>query len=95
MSQTVMIEALGQGVLARARALDNVFGWMKPEGIDGKRVVVLLGDTPVQLDLVERAVHSRCSWTWWSGRCIRCPGLRGSTLQRGLWQIMARTTGVR
>jgi len=58
MSQTVMIEALGQGVLARAQALDSVFSWMKPEGIDGKRVVVLLGDTPVQLDLVEWALNS-------------------------------------
>jgi hypothetical protein len=58
MSQTVMIEALGQGVLARAQALDNVFGWMKPQGLDGKRVLVLLGDIPVQLDVVERTVQS-------------------------------------
>ena len=58
MSQTVMIEALGQGTLARAQALDNVFGWMKPQGLDGKRVLVLLGDIPVQPDLVERTVRS-------------------------------------
>ncbi|MCX6087163.1 MAG: hypothetical protein NTW63_05400, partial [Caldiserica bacterium] len=58
MSQTVMIEALGKGTLARTQALDNVFRWMEPQGLDGKRVLVLLGDIPVRLDLVERTVRT-------------------------------------
>jgi len=58
MSQTVMIEALGQEIDARTQALDNVFNWMEPQGIDGKRVLVLLGDLPVRLDLVERTVRT-------------------------------------
>lgn len=58
MSERVMIEALGQGSDARARALDNVFDWMTPQGLEGKRVVVLLGDMPVKLDLVEKTVLS-------------------------------------
>lgn len=58
MSQTVMIEALGPGPDARTRALDNVFSWMEPHGLDGKRVVVLLGDTPVGQDLMERTVKA-------------------------------------
>ena len=58
MSQTVMIEALGQGIDARTQALDNVFHWMEPQGLNGKRVLVLLGDIPAPLDLVERAVRT-------------------------------------
>lgn len=58
MSQTVMIEALGKGTLARTQAIDNVFRWMEPQGLDGKRVLVLLGDIPVRLDLVERTVRT-------------------------------------
>lgn len=58
MSQKVMIEALGQGTRARAQALDNVFHWMEPHGLDGRRVLVLLGDVPVRLDLVERTVQA-------------------------------------
>ncbi len=58
MSETVMIEALGQGTLARTQALDNVFDWVEPRGLDGKRVLVLLGDIPVRLDLVERTVQA-------------------------------------
>ena len=58
MSQTVMIEALGQGIDARTQALDNVFRWMEPQGLDGKRVLVLLGDIPAPLDLVERMVRT-------------------------------------
>jgi hypothetical protein len=53
-----MIEALGKGTLARTQALDNVFRWMEPQGLDGKRVLVLLGDIPVRLDLVERTVRT-------------------------------------
>ena len=53
-----MIEALGQEIDARTQALDNVFNWMEPQGIDGKRVLVLLGDFPVRLDLVERTVRT-------------------------------------
>ncbi len=56
MSQTVMIEALESSPDARTRALDDVFAWMSPHGLEGKRVLVLLGDTPVGQDLVERAV---------------------------------------
>src|SRR5450759_558727 len=52
MSQTVMIEALGQGIDARTQELDNVFRWIEPQGIDGRRVLVLLGDIPAPLDLV-------------------------------------------
>jgi hypothetical protein len=58
MSQTVMIEALGPGHDARARALDNVFAWIEPYGLDGKRVAVLLGDAPVGQDLMERTVRA-------------------------------------
>jgi hypothetical protein len=58
MSQTVMIEALGKGPLARTQALDNVFRWMEPQGLDGKRVLVLLGDVPARLDVVERTVRT-------------------------------------
>lgn len=58
MSQTVMIEALGQGIDARTQALDNVFHWMEPQGLDGRRVLVLLGDIPVRLDVVERTVRT-------------------------------------
>ena len=58
MAETVMIEALGQGSDARARALENVFSWMMPRGLEGKRVVVLLGDVPVKLDLVQKTVAS-------------------------------------
>jgi len=58
MSQTIMIEALGQGSEARSQALDNVFQWMQPRGMDGRRVLVLLGDMPVQLDLVERVLQT-------------------------------------
>lgn len=56
MSQTVKIEALGPGIDSRTQALDNVFHWMEPQRIEGKRVLVLLGDIPVRLDLVERTV---------------------------------------
>ena len=58
MSQTVMIEALGQGIDARTQELDNVFRWIEPQGIDGRRVLVLLGDIPAPLDLVERTVRT-------------------------------------
>ena len=58
MSQTVMIEAFGQGSEARNQALDNVFHWMQPRGIEGRRVLVLLGDMPVQLDLMERLLQT-------------------------------------
>jgi len=58
MSQTVMIEALGQGTDARTQALDNIFHWIEPQGIEGRRVLVLLGDVPVQLDLVERTIRT-------------------------------------
>ncbi|HWQ21448.1 MAG TPA: hypothetical protein VN478_01825, partial [Clostridia bacterium] len=61
MSQTVMIEALGQGSEARRHALDSVFGWMQPQGLAGKRVLVLLGDAPVQMDLVERTFQTLSS----------------------------------
>ena len=57
MSQTVMIEALGQGIDARTQALDNVFDWMEPQALDGRRVLVLLDDLPMRLDLVERTVR--------------------------------------
>lgn len=57
MSETVMIEAFGQGTDPRQRALDNVFRWMEPPELDGKKVLVLLGDTPVSLDVVERTVR--------------------------------------
>jgi hypothetical protein len=58
MSQTVMIEAVGQGPDARTRALDIIFAWMEPHGLDGKRVVVLMGDVPVRQDLMERTVKT-------------------------------------
>jgi hypothetical protein len=60
MSQTVMIEALGEGPDARVRALDNVFAWLEPHNLDGKRVVVLMGDSPVGQDVVDRTVRA-CS----------------------------------
>lgn len=58
MAETLMIEALGQEGDARARALDNVFSWMTPQRLEGKRIVVVLGDTPVKLDLVQKTVAS-------------------------------------
>jgi len=51
-----MIEAFEQRPDARAYALDNVFGWMQPQKLETKRILVLLGDTPVAADLVRRAV---------------------------------------
>jgi len=58
MRQTVMIEALGQGPDARVRALDNIFAWLEPHEIGGKRVVVLMGDVPAGQDLMERTVRA-------------------------------------
>jgi hypothetical protein len=58
MNQTVMIEALGPGIDARTQALDNVFEWTGPQQVDGRRLLVLLGDLPVQLDVVERTVRA-------------------------------------
>jgi hypothetical protein len=58
MNQTVMIEALGPGTDPRNQALDNVFEWTGPQQIDGRRLLVMLGDLPVQLDVVERTVRA-------------------------------------
>jgi len=58
MSETVMIEALGHGSDARGHALDNVFNWMTIRGLEGKRIVVLMGDVPTKPDLVEKVVLS-------------------------------------
>jgi hypothetical protein len=61
MSQTVMMEALGQGEDARMHALGNIFAWMEPHGLEGKRVLVLLGDVPVEEDLMERVIRTLSS----------------------------------
>lgn len=58
MNETVMIEAFEQSSNGRAHAIDHVFEWMTPHGLEGKRIVVLMGDRPVGLDLVQRVVSS-------------------------------------
>ncbi|MHB8107269.1 MAG: hypothetical protein ACYDH4_07570 [Candidatus Cryosericum sp.] len=58
MNQTVMIEAVGSGVDARTQALNNVFEWTGPQQVEGRRLVVLLGDLPAGLDVVERTVRA-------------------------------------
>lgn len=58
MNETVRIEAIGSGPEARTRALDNIFAWMEPHNLEGKRILVLLGDDPVEDDLLERTVQS-------------------------------------
>ncbi len=57
MSQTVMIEAFEQQPGARVRALDNIFSWMQPQGLEGKHVLLLLDDYPVAPDMLQRAVN--------------------------------------
>lgn len=58
MNETVRIEAIGSVPDARTRALDNIFTWMEPHNLEGKRILVLLGDDPVEEDLLERAIQS-------------------------------------
>ena len=59
MSETVMLEAMGQGPGARAQAIEHVMRWVNP-GVDvrGKSVVVLLGEYPPGSDLLEATLGS-------------------------------------
>ena len=59
MSETVILEAIGQGPGARAQAIEHVIRWVNP-GVDvrGRSVVVLLGEYPAGSDLLEAVVGS-------------------------------------
>ncbi len=59
MSETVMLEAMGQGPGARAQAIEHVVRWVNP-GVDvrDRSVVVLLGENPAGVDLLEAVLGS-------------------------------------
>src|SRR5450830_1794618 len=77
MSQTVMIEALGQGIDAGLRSSTMCFAGLSLRGSMAGEFLCCLAT-------------SLRRWTWWSGRYGRCPGPPESTLPQGLWQATMR-----
>jgi hypothetical protein len=57
MNQTVMIEAYGDTAGDRTTALEHTFGWMQPQGLQGKRILLLTGNVPGDPAVLRRAVE--------------------------------------
>jgi hypothetical protein len=56
MNQTVMIEAYSDVTGGRTTALEHIFGWMQPQSLHDKRILLLAGNTPVDPALLRHAV---------------------------------------